>query len=94
MYVVCLKAASTLEGKKEKESWEGGQEGGGVGRQNGRAGKGQGARGQVGRRAAVVAGSRQRKPLGLQEARGPHLEARAGGRWWRLGGSDKVATKE
>lgn len=49
MYVVCLKAASTLEGKKEKESWEGGQEGGGVGRQNGRAGKGQGVRGPGGR---------------------------------------------
>lgn len=44
MYVVCLKATSTLEGKKENESWEGGQEGWGVGRQNGRAGKGQGAR--------------------------------------------------
>lgn len=93
MYVVCLKAASTLEGKKEKAGREGRKEGG-LGDKTAGQVRVRECGGQVGGRAAVVAGSRQRKPLGLQEARGPHLEARAGGRWWRLGGSDKVATKE
>lgn len=85
--MVCFKVISTLEGKKERKK-------------DGREGRKEGERledkmvgqvrvrerpGQVGGRGAVVAGSRQRTPLGPQEARGPHWEARAGGRWWRLG---------
>lgn len=93
MWSVLKRQALWRERKRKKAGREGRKEGG-LGDKTAGQVRVRECGGQVGGRAAVVAGSRQRKPLGLQEARGPHLEARAGGRWWRLGASDKVATKE